>query len=46
MNDNLYNPFAWLMFPIALYAAVLQAVLCPDQSEFYDVRKEPTRRGR
>ncbi len=26
-NDNLYNPFAWVMFPIAVYAMVLQTVI-------------------
>lgn len=27
MNNNLYNPFAWIMFPIAIYAMVLQTVI-------------------
>jgi len=26
-NDNLYNPFAWIMFPIAIYAMVIQTVI-------------------
>jgi len=26
-NDNLYNPFAWIMFPIAVYAMVLQTLV-------------------
>jgi hypothetical protein len=27
MNDNLYNPFAWVMFPISIYAMVLQTLV-------------------
>jgi hypothetical protein len=26
-NDNLYNPFAWIMYPIAIYAMVLQILI-------------------
>jgi hypothetical protein len=29
-NDNLYNPFAWIMFPIAVYAIVLQTLVLGD----------------
>jgi len=29
-NNNLYNPFAWIMFPIAIYAMVLQTVILGD----------------
>lgn len=30
MNSNLYNPFAWVMFPIAVYATFLQMVILGD----------------
>lgn len=28
--NNLYNPFAWIMFPIAVYAMVLQTIVLGD----------------
>ena len=33
MNSNLFNPFAWWLFPIAVFAVVLQAAICYDQGE-------------